>query len=221
VTWDLGPAERRAFLAGVYAADDSIIRDAATDRDDMSDVLARFLAGELAGQPDVLAALPERLMPTGDGKSARKSDWPGGHDHDGMHDVLETLLTVQPDYLLPERGQPADRWLRTVLRNRKRDHVRAENNHRRIEREHQAELAGRYKAGVAESAERVYMRLVDEQDTRRRILKLPPKLATVAMLMYEGYSAAETGKLLGIPASTVRTRAQKIRSARIRRALCL
>jgi DNA-directed RNA polymerase specialized sigma24 family protein len=198
VTWDLGPAERRAFLAGVYAADNSIIRDAATDRDDMSDILARFLAGELTGQPDVLAALPERLLPRGNGKSARKKDWPGGHDHDGMQDVLETLLAAQPDYLLPERGQPADRWLRTVLWNRKRDRIRAENNHRRIEREHTAELAGRYKAGVAESAERVYLRMAAEQDIRRRIMRLPRKLATVAMLMYEGYSAAEVGTLLDI-----------------------
>jgi DNA-directed RNA polymerase specialized sigma24 family protein len=220
VSWDLGPAARRAFLAGVYAADDGIIRDAASDRDDMSDVLARFLAGELTGQPDALAALPDRLLPTGGGRSPRKGDWPGGHDHDGMHGVLETLLTVQPDYLLPEYGQDADRWLRTVLRNRKRDRIRAENRHRRIEREHARVLAGRYSAAT-ESAERVYMRLVDEQDTRRRILKLPPKLATVAMLMYEGYSAAETGRLLDIPAATVRKRAQSVRSPKIRRALCL
>jgi DNA-directed RNA polymerase specialized sigma24 family protein len=221
VTWDVGPAERRAFLAGVCAADDIIIRDAATDRDDMADVLAKFLAAELAGQPDALPALPERLLPHGNGKSARKGDWPGGHDHDGMHDVMETLLASRPDYLLPERGQPADRWLRTVLYNRKRDRIRAEDRHRRIEREHATELAGRYKGGTTESAERVYLRLVDEQDIRRRILKLPPKLATVAMLMYEGYSAAETGRLLDIPAATVRKRAQSVRSPKIRRALCL
>jgi DNA-directed RNA polymerase specialized sigma24 family protein len=221
VTWDLGPAERRAFLAGVYAADNSIIRDAATDRDDMSDILARFLAGELTGQPDALAALPERLLSGGNGKSASKREWPDGHDHDGMHDVLETLLATQPDYLLPERGQPAEHWLRTVLWNRKRDRIRAENRHRRIEREHAAELARRYKSGTTESAERVYLRVEAEQDIRRRIMRLPRKLAVVAMLLYDDYDCAEIGQELGIPASTVRTRAQSIRSARIRRALAL
>lgn len=221
MTWDLGPAERRAFLAGVCAADSSIIRDAATDRDDMSDVLARFLAGELTGQPDALAALPERLLPHGNGKSARERDWPGGHDHDGMQDVLETLLAHQPDYLLPEYGQDAGHWLRTVLFNRRRDRIRAENRHRRIEREHRAELAARYKGGTAESAERVYMRLVDEQDIRRKIMRLPKKLALVAMLLYEGFNSAESGRLLGIPPATVRKRLQSIRSPKVRRALCL
>lgn len=167
MSWDLGPAERRAFLAGVLAADDSIIRDAATDRDDMADILARFLAGELTGQPDALAVLPERLLAQGNGKSARKKDWPADRDHDDMHEVLAALLAAQPDYLLPEYGQPADRWLRTVLWNRRRDRIRAENRHRRIEREHAADLAGRYKGGTAESAEKVYLRLAAEQDTRR------------------------------------------------------
>jgi hypothetical protein len=67
----------RAFLAGVYAADNSIIRDAATDRDDMSDILTGFLAAELTGWPDALAALPERLLSDGTGKPARKR-YPGG-----------------------------------------------------------------------------------------------------------------------------------------------
>jgi hypothetical protein len=80
VTWDLGPAERRAHLAALLAddiANDSTIRDALTGRGTPSmksavrrkngsrkdarlraditgvaDILARFLAAELIGQPD-------------------------------------------------------------------------------------------------------------------------------------------------------------------------
>lgn len=140
---------------------------------------------------------------------------------DDMQDIAVTLLASQPDYLLPEYGQKCGHWLKTVLYNRRRDHVRAENRHRRIERKHAPELSARYGSGTAESAEKVVLRLLDEEDIRRRMLRLPPKLAVVAMLLYDDYNCAEIGQVLGIPAATARKRAQSIRSPKIRAALCL
>jgi DNA-directed RNA polymerase specialized sigma24 family protein len=140
---------------------------------------------------------------------------------DDMQDIAEKLLRNQPDFLLPEYDQPATHWLRAVLFNRERDRRRAENRHQRIERANALGLAARFKDGTTESAEEVYLRYEADLEIRRLILRLPRRLGVIAMLLYDGYNSAEIARALHIPASTVRTRMQSIRSPRIRAALCI
>jgi DNA-directed RNA polymerase specialized sigma24 family protein len=112
-------------------------------------------------------------------------------------------------------------WVRTVLYRMALDRYSVESNRARIVREHAAELADRYKSGVGPSAEWVVIRKLEDEDIRRRILRLPPKLAHVASMRYAGYGYSEIAGILGISDDAVWQRAHRIRSPKIRAVLGL
>jgi RNA polymerase sigma factor (sigma-70 family) len=112
-------------------------------------------------------------------------------------------------------------WVRTVLWRMAIDRYRTENNRARIIKEHAPELVSLYRSGVGPSAEWVVMRKFDDEDIRRRILRLPPKLAQVASMRYAGWSYSEIADVLGISADAVWKRAERIRSPAIRAVLGL
>ena len=95
-----------------------------------------------------------------------------------------------------------------MARNRDRD----ERNRRRIIKQRGPELEHRYSSGVGPSAEWVVIRKLEDEDIRARILRLPPKLAQVATLLYDGWSYREISAVLGIGEATARKRAERIRS---------
>lgn len=140
---------------------------------------------------------------------------------DDIQQICLKLLTISPDFLLPEFGQDAGPWITTVLYNQARDRHKIENGRERILREHAPELAALFHSGIGESAESIVLRKLAEEDIKRRILRLPPKLAQVAALMYADYSGVEIARLLGITEAAVWKRAERIRSPKIRRALDL
>ena len=111
--------------------------------------------------------------------------------------------------------------VRTVLFNMAKNRYRDESNRARIIKKHATELADRYKSGTGPSAEWVVMRKLEDEDIRRRILRLPPKLAQVAMMLYADYEYYEIAGILGINEPAVRQRAHRIRSPKIRAALGL
>ena len=71
------------------------------------------------------------------------------------------------------------------------------------------------------SAEWVVLRKLEDEDIRRRILRLPPKLAQVASMRYAGWSYSEIADVLGISDDAVWKRAERIRSPKLRAALGL
>jgi RNA polymerase sigma factor (sigma-70 family) len=122
-----------------------------------------------------------------------------------------------PDFLVPEYGQDARPWLRTVGLNAIRMEVRAARRRRRNERRaalqpNHYSFCGR----AAQSAEGVFMRMDAERELGKAIDALPPKLRVVAELVYVGYSRTEIADMIDVNVSTVNRRLRSIRSPRIR-----
>ena len=137
------------------------------------------------------------------------------------------LMTSPPDFLLPEYGQDATPWAKTVILNANRDAIRAQNRHERIL--HRAAYdstswlsRGSSKIRPGESAEDTVLRKLEYLENTRAIFRLPKPLADVAFLRYQyGDSYAEIGRALGITENAVKMRLRKIRSPKVRAVLGL
>ena len=167
---------------------------------------ARVLAAILDQQGTVIATESERNY-AGSGSA-----------EDFMMDLIEKIFASPPD-VLAEYGQPADRWVTTVIRNKRRDAYRAENRHRRILKKAHSQPGHWLSERPGESAEHIVMRRMEHADVLRRIGRLPGPLRDAALLRYDGYSYTEIARALGISDVAARARIMKIRSARIRRLL--
>jgi RNA polymerase sigma factor (sigma-70 family) len=211
------PAERNALLASLIRYhSDLVVRQSRGDEDDMQDLLLKLLSSS----PDLLAPdlaayeigqIDSRIEAVKE-KLARSSQGSKRHNE----------LLTQLGKLHQERDHiTAGPWVRTVLYRMEIDRFRTENNRARIIREHAPELADKYKSGVGPSAESIVMRKLEDEDIRRRILRLPKKLAQVASMRYAGYEYSEIAGILGISDAAVWQRAHRIRSSRIRAVLGL
>lgn len=141
-----------------------------------------------------------------------------GSSDDFLMDLMEKILTSPPDVPV-EHGAPVDRWVTTVIRNKRRDAYRTEQRHRRILREAHGQPGHWLAARPGESAEQVVMRRMAHADVLRRIGRLPGHLRDAALLRYDGYSYAEIGRALGISDVHARAKIMQIRSAAIRHLL--
>lgn len=214
------PVERNALLASLWQHHGNLIeRQSRGTEDDMQDLLVKLLATspdllvpELAGYE--LGQLDARIAAVKD-ELARPSK---------RSETATQELYARLGKLYQERDHiTAGPWVRTVLFNMAKNRYRDESNRARIIKKHAAELAHIYKSGVGAgpSAEWVVMRKLEDEDIRRRILRLPPKLAQVAMMLYADYEYYEIAGILGINEPAVRQRAHRIRSPKIRAALGL
>jgi RNA polymerase sigma factor (sigma-70 family) len=167
---------------------------------------ARALAAILAQQGAMMA------------REAHRNYAGSGSPEDFIMDLIAKILDSPPDVPV-EHGAPADRWVNTVIRNKRRDAYRAENRHRRILRQAHGEPGHWLSEHPGESPERIVMRRMEHADVLRRIGRLPGHLRDVALLRYDGYSYAEIGDVLGISDVTARQRAASIRADKIRRLL--
>lgn len=147
----------------------------------------------------------------------------GYDEEDFTMDLLTKLLQDQPDFLLPEFGQDATAWAKTVIYNHGRHARRDEKCHQRIRHEavRDPKCWLRRPVRLGESAERTVLRHLDELEIIRKIARLPRHLGDVAYLRYQGDSYAEIGWALGINENTVKMRLRKIRSPKIRAVLGL
>jgi DNA-directed RNA polymerase specialized sigma24 family protein len=212
------PAERNKLLASLISNHGNLVaRQSKGDEDDMQDLLLKLLtsspdllvpelAGYEIGQIDAkIEAVKEDLA-----RKSRRSQ------------KATDELYAKLGRLYEERDRiTAGPWVRTVLYRMAIDRYRVENNRDWIIREHAAELADRYKSGTGPSAESVVMRKLEDEDIRRRVLRLPPKLAEVATLLYDDYTGVEIADVLGITEAAVWKRAQRIRSPKLRAVLGL
>jgi RNA polymerase sigma factor (sigma-70 family) len=211
------PAERNVLLASLISHHSGLVaRQSRGDEDDMQNLLLKFLTAspdllvpELAGYE--IGQLDAKIDVV-KGKLARSSETSKRHK-----DLLAQLgkLHQERDHIT------AGPWVRTVLYRMAIDRYRVDANRRRIRKEHRAELADKYKSGTGPSAEWVVLRKLEDEDIRRRILRLPPKLAQVASMRYAGYTYTEIADVLGISADAVWKRAERIRSPKIRSVLGL
>lgn len=212
------PAERNRLLASLISHHSgTVARQSRGDEDDMQDLLLKllssspdFLAPELAayeiGQIDARIDAVRNDLARPSRRSQKKTD-----------DLYATLGKLHA-----ERDQiTAGPWVRTVLFNMAKNRRRDDRNRARILKDRAPELAHKYKSGTGPSAEDVVLRKLDDEDIRRRILRLPPKLAQVATMRYAGYSCTEIADVLGISPDAVWKRAERIRSPRIRAVLGL
>lgn len=210
------PAERNSLLAALLEHHAPLLaRQARGDEDDFMDLIVKllesspdFLLPEFAayeiGQVDArIDAVKEELARPS--KRSQKAT-------DELYAKLGRLYDER-DHLT------AGPWVRTVLYRKAIDRKKTEANRARIIRERAAELTDRYSSGVGPSAETVVMRKLEDEDIRRRILRLPPKLAQVASLLYDGYAYREVAGILGIQEPAVRKRAERIRSPKLRAVL--
>jgi DNA-binding CsgD family transcriptional regulator len=208
--------ERNRLLASLISHHGGLVARQATNEDDMQDLLVKlltaspdFLVPELAGyeigQLDArIDAVEEKLSRARDGSKRH------------------TQLLAQLGKLHQERDQiTGGPWVRTVLFNMAKNRYRDEARRAEIIRERGPELAARYSSGIGPSAEWVVLRKLEDEDIRRRILGLPPKLAQVALMRYAGYSCSEIAGILGISADAVWKRAERIRSSKVRAVLGL
>jgi RNA polymerase sigma factor (sigma-70 family) len=140
---------------------------------------------DLLGHADWLGGLARRLI--GDG------------DHDDA--VQETWVAAMRS---PPRGAAAaGPWLAQVLRNQVRRRWRAGALHRRVG----AELTAAAEGAAAPSPEELLERARLQRVLADLVLGLEePFRSTVLLRYYEGKSAAEIARALGIPAGTVRWR---------------
>ena len=141
---------------------------------------------DLLGHADWLGGLARRLI--GDG------------DHDDA--VQETWVAAMRS---PPRGPAAAAgpWLAQVLRNQVRRRWRAGALHRRAG----AELAAAEEGAAAPSPEELLERARLQRVLADLVLALDePFRSTVVLRYFEGKSAAEIARALGIPAGTVRWR---------------
>lgn len=213
------PAERNTLLASLIANHgDLVARQSKGDEDDMQDLLLKLLgsspdllvpelAGYEIGQIDAKIEAVKEELARPSKRSAKKTQ--------ELHAKLGRLYA--------ERDQiTAGPWVRTVLFNMAKDRFKVGTNRARIIREHAPELADKYGGGhTSKSPERIVIEKLEDADIRRRILRLPPKLAQVASMRYAGYSYSEIADILGVSADAVWKRAERIRSPKLRAVLGL
>jgi hypothetical protein len=210
------PQERNALLASLWQHHSGLVaRQSRGDEDDMQDLLLKllesspdFLLPEFTayeiGQVDAQIEAVREELARPSKRSRRKAD-----------ELYAKLgrLHVERDHLT------AGPWIRTVLYRKALDRYEKEANRARIIRKRAPELVWRYKSGTGPSAEWVVLRKLEEEDIRRRIARLPPKLAQVAALLYDGYTYREIAGILGVKEPAVRKRVQSIRSPKFRAVL--
>jgi len=217
------PMERNALLAAFWQHHGNLVaRQSKGDEDDLQDLLLKLLT-----------ASPDFLVPELAGYEIGQIDARIEALREDLERIRELPRSKRPkvktEKIYAELGKlhaerdriTAGPWVRTVLFNMAKDRYRIESNRARILKKHRAELADIYKSGVGPSAEWVVMRKLDDEDIRRRILRLPPKLAQVATMRYAGYTYTEIADVLGISADAVWKRAERIRSPKIRTVLGL
>ncbi len=126
-----------------------------------------------------------------------------GH-HDAADALAEVMLTAwRRSHLLPREPEPARMWLfgiaRNVLTNSERSERRRHN------------LADRLRGALATAPDEV--RPADDgAEVRDAISRLQPAQAELVRLIHwDGFTVAAAGELLGISASTARTRYLKAR----------
>lgn len=146
--------------------------------------------------------------------------WPSAGNpgyEDPLNDLIAHMMAALPDFLLPEYGQDAGKWLRSVILNRKRQQERNYWRRRRIlERgilTHERWLTS---VRLHENPETAYIRRETEREILDRLTRLPGHLAEVAVLRYDGWSYREIAGFLGITENAAMQRVSKIRSPRLR-----
>ena len=149
-----------------------------------------------------------------------------GSAEDFLMDLLVKILGNPPDVPveLAEPGDPwmatvIDKWMTTVISNKRKDAYRAEARHRRILKKAHGQPGHWLSERPGESAEQVVMRRMAHADVLTRIGRLPGHLRDAALLRYDGYSYAEIGRVLGISDVAARKRIMKIRSTAVRKLL--
>lgn len=121
-------------------------------------------------------------------------------DDDAADLVQDTLVTAWTDPPA-DREQPLRPWLATVLRNRFRMGLRSQGRRER------RELAGEAVATSAALPDRELARLELLRVLLAELEQLPAEDRKIVMRrFFEGESAAEIARALGIPAATVRSR---------------
>lgn len=214
------PQERNALLLTLIEHHGRLIaRQAARRGDGTEDDLHDLLLKLLTSSPDLL--VPE-LAGYEIGQIDAKVEDIRAKLKKAKSPARKTELYGQLRKLHRERDQmTAKPWIRAVLNRMAIDRWRVEARRLEILIERAPELAERYSALTGQSAEWVVMRKFEDEDIRRRIGTLPPKLAQVAALLYAGYAYREIADLLGVKEPAVRQRAKSIRSPKIRAALGL
>jgi DNA-directed RNA polymerase specialized sigma24 family protein len=91
-----------------------------------------------------------------------------GSAEDFVMDLIVKSLGSTPDVLV-EYGVPADRWVTTVIHNKRKDAYRAEKRHRRILRQAHDQPGHWLSERPGESAEQVVMCRMAHADVLRRI----------------------------------------------------
>jgi len=213
---DSAPERNRLFSALAYYHTDLVARQARGDEDDLQDLLLKLLSNS----PDLLA--PDLAGYEIGQLDAQIDEVREKLDQSPEGTKRHTKWLTELGKLHHERDQiTGGRWVRTVLFNMAKNRHRDERRRREIIRQHRRELAYNYKSGIGPSAEWIVMRKLEDEDIRARLLRLPPKLAQVAMLLYDGWTYREISAVLGIAEPTVRQRAHRIKSPRIRAAIGL
>jgi len=127
---------------------------------------------------------------------------------DLAHDALVRAYLSFGTY---DRSRPLTPWVYAIARNSIIDFLRAGKGVPVPAGEVGEQVSGDDPAATAETRDRV-------SRARREIGRMPERDREIAMLVFfESLSAAETGRLLGMPSATVRWRLAEIRR-RLRRA---
>ena len=213
---DSAPERNRLLATLISHHGDIIVRQSRGNEDDLQDLLLKLLSSS----PDLLAPdlaayeIGQLDAKIDDVREKLSRAWDGSERH--------TNLLAKLGKLHQERDHiTAGPWVRRVLINMARNRDRDERNRRRIIKQRGPELEHRYSSGVGPSAEWVVLRKLEDEDIRHRILRLPPKLAQVATLLYDGWTYREISTVLGIAEPAVRKRANRIRSPKLRAVLGL
>jgi RNA polymerase sigma factor (sigma-70 family) len=208
---DSVPERNRLLATLISHHGDIIARQSRGNEDDLQDLLLKLLSSS----PDLLA--PDLAAYEIGQLDAKIDDVREklSRARDGSERHTELLTDLGK--LHHERDHvTAGPWVRTVLYRMAIDRYRTERNRRRIIKHRGPELEHLYSSGVGPSAEWVVLRKLEDEDIRARILRLPPKLAQVATLLYDGWSYREISAVLGIGEATARKRAERIRSPKLR-----
>lgn len=152
-----------------------------------TDEAERFSEALRIGSPDLLKYLQRRLSL-----------------EDAADALADVMLTAWRRVgALPRTAEESRMWLFGIARNVLSNSTRAENR--------RADLSGRLRGVLATTPTEGHP--ADEgADVRDAIARLAPEQAELIRLIHwDGFSITEAGQLLGVPASTARTRYQRAR----------
>ena len=152
-----------------------------------SDEAERLSEALRVASPDLLKYLQRRL--------------PLEDAADALADVM--LTAWRRVGALPRTAEESRMWLFGIARNVLSNSTRTENR--------RADLSGRLR-GVLATAPTEGRPADEGVDVRDAIARLAPEQAELVRLIHwDGFSITEAGQLLGVPASTARTRYQRAR----------